>query len=301
MSTPRVIRLLKRIPGGIPLFGALAAGGSFLFFSYSRVFWEEAIGRPYSTSCFNIVTAPVFSVFLALAGFLIGGVVYLGWKPAARTAGAERRETWVLIISLLTVTGIGSWLGLLWVVRFEARALPGVLVDTGAFERVGAPASGPVVRKGSEVYVLYKVWKPVSWGGHESRLRFYNDAVEIIDPSLRHRPMITTQGLDYTIRIVAAPVREASGTGLVLMVRGRATGDRAIIAVVDPHLDVLYEERVKVCWGLDDDPVEVHASGASSPASIVIGPSCAEPIVLAPTVGSPPQLRGASQPEGKSP
>jgi hypothetical protein len=66
---------------------------------------------------------------------------------------------------------------------------------------------------------------------------------------------------------------------LAIVICGRATGRRAVVAAVDENYSVIFEEQIERFWPLGDTPVEVRV-GSSKDEYVVVGPHRYESLIL---------------------
>jgi hypothetical protein len=79
----------------------------------------------------------------------------------------------------------------------------------------------------------------------------------------------------------AAPISATGGPPLLaVVISGRATGRRAIIAVIDENYKVVFEEQVQRFWELRDTPIEIRVRPAAADEYFVVGPRCNESLIL---------------------
>ncbi|HKI86666.1 MAG TPA: hypothetical protein VKA53_07960, partial [Thermoanaerobaculia bacterium] len=163
-----------------------------------------------------------------------------------------------------------------------ARAKPAVLSGAGLFERSSGPPPGKVLRTGTLAYAFVQGADPFFWEGRKVEFSYSRGGVVISMPSASKRLTVSTRGLSFVEFAYAAPIRVARGAEdlLAMVLECRSIGNRAVILVLDSDLKILYQERVRTCWRIDRDPLEIWSPDDSGRESIVVGPSCAKPIVL---------------------
>jgi hypothetical protein len=112
-------------------------------------------------------------------------------------------------------------------------------------------------------------------------LLFEDDRVVLRDAVTGKNVAFRTPALDYITRVDAVPMSVTRGHPLLaITISGRATGRRAIIAVIDENYKVVIEEQVERFWELRDTPIEIRIRAAATDEYIVIGPRCDKSLIL---------------------
>jgi hypothetical protein len=120
----------------------------------------------------------------------------------------------------------------------------------------------------------------LSWGSRRCELFVSDDHVVLRDTISAKDARFSTSALDYVTRVDAVPVLAKQGPSLLaIVISGRATGRRAIIAAVDENYKVIFEEQVERFWQLSDTPVEVRV-GPAMDEYVVVGPHSYESLIL---------------------
>lgn len=274
------MQMLRRLPRDIPLFGALLLGLSFTAFGYASMSTESALGRPSSTASLGVLFVAIWGALAAAVGLVLGFIVRAAWRRTRRSTGPEPR-TWALL-TILGVAVIGSaGAGALDVIQYEKEARPRVRLDSGLLLREFRSDSANPVRASIVLYDAEHTSGAVTWGGNRSAVQFGNDRVVVRDTVTGRHVDFGISTLDYVTRVDAVPVSTTHGrTLLAVVMSGRATGRLAIVAVIDENYTVVFEEQVRRCWALGDTPLEVRVRPAAADEYIVVGPRCAESLVL---------------------
>jgi hypothetical protein len=167
------------------------------------------------------------------------------------------------------------------VIQYEQEARPQVRLDSGLLVREFRADSERPVRSSIVLYDSDHKSGSVSWGGNKSEIQFENDRVVFRDTVTGNYAQFRTSTLDYITRVDAVPVSASPGRALLaIVISGRATGRRAIVAVIDENYKAVFEEQVQRFWELRDMPVEVRTRPAASDEYIVVGPRCNESLIL---------------------
>lgn len=272
--------MLRRLPRDIPLFSALLFGLSLMAFSYAGMYTEFAVGRPSSTASLGFLFVPIWGVVAAVVGLVLGFVVRTIWRRTKGSTEPERR-TWALLTILGFAVIASAGAGALDVIQYEQEARPQVRLDSGLLMREFRSDSEKPVRASVVLYDSDHKSGGVSWGGNKSELQFGNGRAVFRDTMTGKHVDFRASTLDYITRVDAVPVSTTPGRALLaIVISGRATGRRAIVAVIDENYKVVFEEQVQRFWELRDTPVEVRVRPAAADEYIVVGPRCNESLIL---------------------
>jgi hypothetical protein len=272
--------MLRRLPRDLPLFGALLLGLSLMAFGYAAMYVDLWIGRPSSTAALGFLFVPIWSVLAAVVGLVLGFVARAAWRRARSPTDPERK-TWALLVTLGCVVAVSAGAGVLDVIQNEQEARPHVRFNSGVLVReVRADAEKPL-RISNALYDLDHKLSQLSWGSNRSELLFGDDRVVLRDTVTGKNVEFRTSALDYINRVDAVPVSIAPDQSLLAVaISGRATGRRAVIAVIDENYNVIFEEQVERFWELRDTPIEVRTGTAAAFEYIVFGPRCDKSLIL---------------------
>jgi len=273
-------QMLRRLPRDLPLFGALLLGLCLTAYGYTAMYTEFAFGRPSSTASLGFLFVPIWGVLAAIVGLVLGFIVRAVWRRAKGPTEAER-NTWALLVTLAFAVVGSAGAAALNVVQHEQEARPRIRIDSGLLVREFRPDSEKLVRASTTLYDSDHKTVGVSWGGNKSELLFADDRVVLRDSVSGKSAQFATPALDYITRVDAVPVSATSGPGLLaVVISGRATGRRAVVAVVDENYKVVFEEQVQRFWELKDSPLEIRGRPATSNEYFVVGPRCIESLIL---------------------
>jgi hypothetical protein len=273
--------MLRRFPKDLPLFSSLLLGLSLMAFGYTAMCVELVIGRPSSTAGLGFLFIPIWGGLAAIVGLVLGFIARALWRRAKGSAEPER-PTWALLVVLGGAIVVSAGAGALDVIYYEQEAKPQLRYDSGQLVREFRPDSERSLRTSTVLYdSADDKPKGLSWGNNRSELLFANDRVVLRDTATGKNVSFRTAALDYITRVDAVPV-SATPTQPILAVAisGRATGRRAIIAVIDENYKVIFEEQLERFWELRDTPIEIRTRPAARDEYIVIGPRCDKSLIL---------------------
>jgi hypothetical protein len=270
--------MLRRIPTDLPPFGALLLGLSLVAFGYTGMYTELAFGRPSSTASLGFLFIPLWGVLAAILGLVLGLVVRAIWR---RAKGPEAESnTSALLVTLACAVVAAAGCGAVNVIQYEQDAKPRIRVDVGQLVREFRADSQKPVRASTTLYDSDDKSEALSWGANRSELLIDDDHVVLRDTISGKDARFSTAALDYVARVDAVPVLAEPGPSLLaIVISGRATGRRAIVAAVDRNYKVIFEEQVERFWQLSDTPVEVRV-GPATGEYIVVGPHSHQSLVL---------------------
>jgi hypothetical protein len=177
---------------------------------------------------------------------------------------------------------VSAGAGALNVIQYEQEAKPTIRSDSGLLVREFRTDSQAPVRISTILYDSDHKPEGLSWGSNKSELLFGDDRVLLRDTVNGKKVEFRTPALDYITRVDAVPMSRAPGSPpfLAIAISGRATGRRAIIAVIDENYKVVFEEQVQRFWELRDTPIEVRVRPAATDEYVVVGPRCDKSLIL---------------------
>jgi hypothetical protein len=273
------MQILRRLPRDLPLFGALLLGLSLMAYGYTGMYAELEFGRPSSTASLGFLFVPIWGVLAAVVGLVLGFIVRAVWR---RAKGPEpERATWALLATLAFAVVASGGVGALNVIQHEQEAKPRIRFDSGLLIREFRSDSEKPVRASTTLYDSDHKTAGLSWGSNKSELLFADDRVLLRDAVSGSSAQFATGALDYITRVDAVPLSATRGPALLaIVISGRATGRRAIIAVIDENYKVVFEEQVQRFWELRDTPIEIRIRRTAADEYVVVGPRCNESVVL---------------------
>jgi hypothetical protein len=272
--------MLRQLPKDLPLFGALLFGLSLVAFGYTAMRVELLIGRPSSTAGLGYIFIPIWGALAAIVGLVLGFVARAIWRRASGPVGPEKR-TWALIVTLASAIIVSAGAGALDVVRYEQQAKPQIRFDSGLLIREFRPDPERTLRASTVLYDADHKPTALSWGSNRSELLFDGERVVLHDAVSGKNVAFNIPALDYVTRVDAVPMSVTHGHPLLaITISGRATGRRAVIAVIDGDYKVLFEEQVERFWELRDASIEIRIRPAATEEYVVIGPRCDKSLIL---------------------
>jgi hypothetical protein len=275
--------MLRQLPEDLPLFGAFIFALSFAAFGFAGMFAELALGRPSSTSSLGFFFVPIWAALVAVPGLVLGFIVRAVWRRMKGDDAESHASALLAILAFAVVASAGA--GVLTVVQSEQEAKPRIRFDGGLLVREFRADSELLVRASTALYDSDndsdRKAEVLSWGSNRSELLIADDSVVLRDTVSGKSAQFRTPALDYITRVDAVPMLAARGPSLLaIVVSGRATGRRAIIAVVDENYEVVYEEQVERFWSLCDTPIEVRVGPAKDEYAVVGGRCSNESLML---------------------
>lgn len=142
--------------------------------------------------------------------------------------------------------------------------------------------SDSVVRGATQVLGRDETPQPVSWGRNDSAILI--DGLHVQFNDRRRSPFVDLDatGLDYLNRIHVAPlfVRGKAEPFLVVIIAGRATGRRALVTVLSPEYQIVFQQRVERFWELASPSLEIRRDATDGEEIAVVGPDCAKSLIL---------------------
>ncbi|HEX6284825.1 MAG TPA: hypothetical protein VFZ71_08120 [Pyrinomonadaceae bacterium] len=272
--------MLRRLPRDLPLFGASLLGLSLIAWGYAGMYTEFAIGRPSSTASLGFLFVPIWGVLAAVVGLVLGFIVRAVWRRAKGSTEPEQRS-WALLATLGFAIVASAGAGALSVIQYEQEAKPQIRLDSGLLVREFRNDSEKTIRPPTALYDSDRKSAAVSWASNRSELLFGDDRVVFRDTMTGKHAEFRTPALDYITRVDAVPMSATPGRALLaIVISGRATGRRAIIAVIDENYKVIFEEQVQRFWELKDTPVEIRVRSSAKDEYVVVGPRCNESLIL---------------------
>jgi len=209
-------------------------------------------------------------MFVGLGGLVVGIALFAGWQKAVGPETEPRRARFWLLALYLGVVVAASAVGVTLALVGEAGAKPEVLIDKGLLQAVPAPSPTTAVRKAVR-YDCSNAPQSLEWGRKSTELLVSRKAVTIRDRRSKATTSISIEGLDYVTRVHTTFLDGSPGEDpfLVLVVSGRATGHRAILAVLSPAHEVIHEERIERTWPTDWTPLEVRLDDDSAEVAVL--------------------------------
>jgi len=280
--------MLRRFPRDLPMFGALAGAIGFLAFGFTALYAEMHFGRPSSTIGLGYLFVPIWALIFGIVGLAGGALVRFVWRRAHPEPSDSTKRTRGLQLSLVAIVFLASLYGAARVFTNEALSQPAIIVDTGTVSHSLASNSDPRIRSATQLLGRDEIAQSISWGRNDSAILVDGLRVQLND---RRRPPfadLDARGLDYLNQIHAAPVfvRGKDEPFLVVVIAGRATGRRALVTVLSPEYQIVFQQRVYRFWELASSALEIRRDASDGAEIAVVGPDCAESLILRPRLGA---------------
>jgi hypothetical protein len=270
--------LMSRFPRDLPAFLAVLAG---LWISALTcvVVWAP-FGRSSSTSGLAYLTLSVTVPVFAAGGYYLGVLLRRLLWPDWATRESRRRPL-LAGLGLLGAIASAAALGIADVREREEAARPRILDTTSAVDRIVRTDAGlGTTRAGQLLWEWPDRSHALGLGGKPVALDVQPSSVTLHTPSARSVPLDTSD-LGYVDGAYGVVLH--SGTGrewLVVVISGRATGRRAIVAVLSDSLQLLHLELLERCWRLDEIPVVASVPAAGDDELAVLPRTCSGAIAF---------------------
>jgi hypothetical protein len=275
--------MLRRLPGDLPLFGALAGSIGFLAFGFTALYVEINFGRPSSTIGLAYLFVPIWALIFGIIGLAAGALVRFGWRRVRPEPTDDAKRTRALQLALLAIVLLASIYGATKVLINETFSEPAIIVDTGAVSHSLAQNSDTPIRGATQLLKRDEVAQSFPWGRNDSAILIDGLRVQLNDRRRSLFANLDARGLDYLNQIHAAPVfvRGKEEPFLVVIIAGRATGRRALVTVLSPEYQIVFQQRVYRFWEIASSPLEIRRDAEGAEIAVV-GPDCAESLILKP-------------------
>jgi hypothetical protein len=261
--------------GGLPDFCALVPVVWCLSYAITMLVVGAGIGRQSSTFAIGPFLAIIGAPFLAAAGLVLGKLLTIMLR-ARVPPRLTRIAKWSAPLVLVAAAVLASRHASAPLYAAEGAARPRVLVNIAQINKSSGGHTAGALQPATRVRDhLGKLYRPLQWDGRSVKLTNAADTLELhfapAGPSIR----IPLPGIDYINYVDAIPLRQgaAGRPVLALLITGRATGRRDLIAMVSPAGELLYLELLDRFWDFRQVP-------------LAIAPTATGDLVL---VGSEPQ------------
>jgi hypothetical protein len=265
----RMFRMFPALWGGLPDFCALLPVVWCLSYGITLGVVGAAVGRQSSTFGIGIFFAFITAPFLGFMGLLLGRAAryVLGSRVPQRFV---RVAKWCAPVLLLLVGVLASHQASGPIYAYEREARPRLILSSAQFnKRTGrTPAEG--VRHAVRVYdLLAKINHPLQWGDRSVELVDAGETLEVRLSPAGTGVFIPLPGIDYIKFVDAMPLRMGPGASpvLALLITGRASGERDLVAIVSDSGKLVYLELLERSWNYDPVPL---ASTSSATGDVVL-------------------------------
>lgn len=247
--------------GGLPHFCAVLPVVWCLSHAVTHLVVGAHVGRQSSTSGIGPFLMLLAAPFLGAVGWVVGRLAtrLLG----ARLSHASPTLRLKAVFLLLAVGAVAAWQAGAPILAAGHEARPRVLVNTMQIQKRTIRWPAADLRRATRVYdVVGKLNSPIQWDGRSVQLVDGGDALELrfaTDMALLRVPLT---GIDYIIHVDAIPLRMGGNARpvLALLITGRATGARDLIAVIAASGELVYLELLERFWNFREVPLAAAPS-----------------------------------------
>ena len=268
--------------GGLGNFLALVPVVGCISYGITMLAVGASVGRQSST----FVVAP-FLVMLA-APFL-GAMGWVVGRLAARILGPLTPDRWYRALKwcypllLVVIAGTASWQASQPIFAAERDARPRVIVNTVGLQLQDVRPAGELIQRAARVYdYLGNVNLAIPWG--ESRVHFATtgSSLQVTFTSSGSELQVPLPGIDYVIYVDAISLTMGNDAQpvLAMLITGRATGRRDLLAVASDSGQLLYLELLDRTWDFRFVPLAIAQSGTGD--LILVGQESQQILVFAP-------------------
>ena len=219
-------------------------------------------GRQGSTTGIGIGLAILAAPFLGALGLGFGRLVALVVKPV-QSARWLRFAGWCAPLALVAIAVVASVQASGPIHVAERQAVPRVMVNLLPLHRQGAAGPTSDMTRASRVYDhLAKMNEAIPWGDGTVLLTNAGDNLQVSFEGAGGSLLIPLQGIDYINFIDAVPmmVDASDRPALALLITGRATGRRDLLAVVSGSRELVYLELLERSWDFRSVPLAIRPS-----------------------------------------
>jgi hypothetical protein len=262
--------LPKHLPRTLALFAALP----LLSYGCAGMIADVKWGRPSSTAAIGIVTLPIAATVVGIAAFLVGLLASWLWRASSARAFDSPRVERVLLAALLLTCAGAAAAAVTSVTLHEAEVKPRVLRDSGVVQRQAWIADG---WERSPAVTVASGFRP------SGRADFSAGVVTVGGERVAFEPAggqahvaLDLDALDSLRSVcgVLLPGPTPAEDLLVVLADGRATGNRALLAVFDRDGALAYEELLETTWGPYESGLAVLSDPSGGAAdAVAVGPA----------------------------
>lgn len=255
---------------GMPLLGALVPGTWCASHAVTALVVGASVGRQSSTAGIGPFLLLLSAVPLAVFGCALGRLAerMLGTR-AQRVSRSIKFWAPPLLISIAALAALRAGLPIL---AAEREATPRVIVASGIFGRRQIDLPIANVTRATRVYDYSAgVNTAIQWAGGSAELHRVPDGLAVSFLPTGGQVTIPLPAIDYILCVDAVHVRITPGAdpALALLITGRATGQRDLLAVVSGAGELVYLELLERRW--DFRTVQLLAIEAPGGDRIVVG------------------------------
>lgn len=252
------------------LFGSIAfAYGSAFILTHLK------FGRPGSTSSIGALFVPIYMLIAGGIGFLIG----MGLEMLRKNESEQIRDSFHLkffhwAVYCLFIGGAVA-MGVRSVLVTEERVKPALLLNQKWVKASALPEKKVVKRSGILVYGSSGPRRTFAWDKNKTGVFESNyGGLVVSDVQNNMKCEIPIEGLDYVTSVHVASLLSRKGNFpvLVVVVAGRPTGRRAMVAVISSTYELLHLERRNRDWPIGTNPLEILQGDGRDAEIGVLGP-----------------------------
>jgi hypothetical protein len=252
------------LPAPLPAVCALVSVAWCLGYGVTALVLGAKVGRQSSTSAIAPFMLMLSTPFFAGAGYVLGKLAVLLQRalfPGKRAWLTRRRAT----IGLAAITAAAALQAGLSILAAERSARPRVLLNSAQIHRreVDLPANS--VRTATRIYdLLGKVDSAMPWRDNLVHLVHRGNSLAVEFTPQSGSLSIPLTGIDYVIAVdaVALEMGPRGNPALALLITGRATGRRDLLAVISASRDLVYLELLDRFWNFRSTPLALAPSSA---------------------------------------
>jgi hypothetical protein len=242
------------------------------------------VGRQSSTAGLPAFFAVIGAPFLAGLGLVIGKQAAATLR--ARAPGASMRFTKRrAALALLPVAVVAALLAVVPIYVADHAARPRVIAEEVRFQKRIGSLPGDGIRRAVRVHDhLAGTSHAVEWADGSVNLASTGGKLQLAFTANGAALEIPLAGIDYINYVDAIPLRIGADARpvLALLVTGRATGRRDLLAIVSASGELLYLELLDRFWNFRTVPLAIASSLAGD--LILVGSDPRDLMVFSPQV-----------------
>ncbi len=234
-------------------------GIGFACYGLGGLIYETKFGRPSSTSALGFFAIPIISLLIGGAASVIAFGVRLLWKITGLRVIFV--EPWIIAVICGTLIVAALILGVGNARRYELNSGPAIVVNRGAGKQIDVLPDWNISRSAATISYVDLAQETFEWGRNRTIVRLKPNGLSVRQEQGNQECVIPILGLDYVTSVhVAEFTALDSDPKLALLINGRATGHRAILAILSSNYEPFYIERMDRFWQLTDRPLAIYYS-----------------------------------------
>lgn len=263
--------MFRKIPatgGALPLFLAAVPVVWCVAYGSTMLVTGSSLGRQSSTAGLPAFFTFLASLPLALMGSVLGRCALLPWKKVSQVR-LNRLAMWSAPFVLLLIALVACLQARGPILAAEREATPRVIVNTERMQRQTVSVPSAQLLRGMRIYdELGKTNQQIAWNGGSIRLANLGHALRLTFTQGGETLLIPLPGIDYINFVDALTLNTTTGDGpqLSLLITGRATGRRDLLAVISSSRQLVYLELLDRFWNFRT----VSLASLPSPAGDVV-------------------------------